>query len=105
QSEYWMTTLDILRIAFFFLGYLIVLFSILPLIKSDYWFIRVFDYPRSQKFWINTFILASFLFIARYENIHDLIFVGILVVNGIYLLTLIWDYTPLASKQMKKSSG
>lgn len=100
-----MTALDIFRFALFLFGYLIIFLSVLPLIKSDYWFIRVFDYPRSQKFWINLIVLASFLFFTRYENIHDLIFIGILVVNGLYLLSLIWDYTPLASKQMKKNSG
>jgi endonuclease/exonuclease/phosphatase (EEP) superfamily protein YafD len=99
-----MTTLDIVRIAFFFLGYLIVFFSILPLIKSDYWFVRVFDYPRSQKFWISILVLVFFLFFARFENTHDLIFIGILILNALYLLSLIWDYTPLASKQMKKTA-
>jgi endonuclease/exonuclease/phosphatase (EEP) superfamily protein YafD len=99
-----MTALDIIRFALFFFGYLIIFLSVLPLIKSDYWFIRVFDYPRSQKFWVNLIVLVSFLFFARYENIHDLIFMGILVLNGIYLLSLIWDYTPFASKQMKKNS-
>jgi endonuclease/exonuclease/phosphatase (EEP) superfamily protein YafD len=99
-----MTALEILRFALFFFGYLIIFLSVLPLIKSDYWFIRIFDYPRSQKFWVNLIVLASFLFIARYENTHDLIFMGILVVNGLYLLSLIWDYTPFASKQMKKNS-
>ncbi len=98
-----MTAVDIVRLAFFILGYLIVFFSILPLIKSDYWFIRVFDYPRSQKFWINIFVLVPFLFFAEYDKVHDLIFIGVLVLNGLYLLSLIWDYTPLASKQMKKT--
>lgn len=100
-----MTALEILRIILFSLGYLIVFFSVVPLIKSDYWFIRVFDYPRSQKFWINSIILTGFLFLARFENTHDMIFMGVLVVNGIYLLTLIWDYTPLAKKQMRKNTG
>jgi endonuclease/exonuclease/phosphatase (EEP) superfamily protein YafD len=97
-----MTAPDLARIALFSLGYLIVFFSLLPLIKSDYWFIRVFDYPRSQKFWINAFILTAFLFLANYEMTHDLIFIGILILNELYLLSLIWDYTPLASRQMKK---
>lgn len=99
-----MTTLDIVRTTFFILGYVIVFFSILPLIKSDYWLVRVFDYPRSQKFWINIFVIVSFLFVARFENGHDLIFIGILILNALYLLSLIWDYTPLASKQMKKTA-
>ncbi len=98
-----MTALEIIRIVLISLGYLIVFFSVLPLIKSDYWFIRIFDYPRSQKFWINASILLGFVFVARYQYIHDLIFIGILIANQLYLLSLIWDYTPLASRQMKKN--
>jgi multisubunit Na+/H+ antiporter MnhG subunit len=97
-----MTTTEIVRLIILCLGYLVVFFSLLPLIRSDYWFVRVFDYPRSQKFWINAFILAAFLFVASYDRTHDLIFIGVLFLNQIYLTSLIWDYTPLASRQMKK---
>ena len=98
-----MTTTEIVRLIILCLGYLVVFFSLLPLIRSDYWFVRVFDYPRSQKFWINAFILAAFLFVASYDRTHDLIFIGVLFLNQIYLTSLIWDYTPLASRQMKKN--
>lgn len=99
-----MNSTEVLRIVTFSLGYLIIVFSIIPLIKSDYWLVRVFDYPRFQKFWINTVVLGGFLFLVDFEHTHDLIFGSLLVVNLLYLLSLIWEYTPFASRQMKKSS-
>src|SRR5690606_24849969 len=98
-----MDVTEVLRIITISLGYLFIAFSLIPLVKSDYWFVRVFDYPRFQKFWISTIILICFLPLASFENRHDLIFVGMLLLNLIYLLSLIWEYTPFAKYQMKKS--
>lgn len=86
------------------LGYAIVLFSIIPLIRSDQWFIRVFDYPRSQKFWINAVVIVLFAFISDFNSTHDIIFLVVLLANEIYLLSLIWNYTPIARRQMKSKS-
>ena len=99
-----MTSIEIVRVITFSIGYAILLFSILPLIRSDFWFIRVFDYPRSQKFWINASIIVLFIFFADFKHNHDIIFLTALLVNQGYLLSLIWNYTPLASNQMKKNT-
>jgi endonuclease/exonuclease/phosphatase (EEP) superfamily protein YafD len=88
---------------FFVIGYCLVIISLLPLVKSNQWFIRIFDYPRSQKFWINAAILVVFVFVFRRSSYHHMIFGGVLVINQLYLLSLIWNYTPLASIQMKKN--
>jgi endonuclease/exonuclease/phosphatase (EEP) superfamily protein YafD len=98
-----MTSIEIVRLITFAIGYAIVLISILPIIRSDYWFIRVFDYPRSQKFWINASIFIIFIFFASFKRSHDIVFLTILLLNQAYLLSLIWNYTPLASNQMKKN--
>jgi endonuclease/exonuclease/phosphatase (EEP) superfamily protein YafD len=98
-----MTTIEIARLLTFSIGYIIIFFSLLPLIKSDYWAIRVFDYPRSQKFWLNTIILVLFLFLSDFGRTHDVIFMIALFLNELYLLSLIWSYTLLASNQMKKN--
>ena len=72
-----------------------------PLVRSDFWLIRVFDYPRSQKFWVNFVVIIVFLFFTRFDYLHDKIFLAILLLNQAYLLSLIWHYTPFASNQMK----
>lgn len=86
------------------IGYAFVVFSLLPLIKSDKWFIRVFDYPRSQKFLISLAVLVAFVFIADYDSTAHLVFIFLISANVIYLLTQIWSYTPLARIQMQRNS-
>ncbi len=98
-----MTIIEIARVITFSIGYVIIFVSLLPLIRSDYWVIRVFDYPRSQKFWLNTIILILVLFLGDFGRTHDIIFIIGLIFNEFYLLSLIWAYTPLASNQMKKN--
>jgi endonuclease/exonuclease/phosphatase (EEP) superfamily protein YafD len=99
-----MTFYEIARIVVFSIGYAFVFFSLLPLVRSDYWFIRIFDYPRSQKFWVNAVVLASFAFLAQFDKTHDVVFIIILLLNQGYIFSLIYSYTPLASKQMKECS-
>jgi endonuclease/exonuclease/phosphatase (EEP) superfamily protein YafD len=41
------------------------------------------------------------VFVADFTRIHDIIFLVLLSVNEVYLLSLIWNYTPLAGRQMK----
>jgi endonuclease/exonuclease/phosphatase (EEP) superfamily protein YafD len=98
-----MTVYEIIRLTIFSIGYATVFFSILPLVRSDFWFIRIFDYPRSQKFWVNFAVIIVSLFFARFDFLHDKTFLTILLLNQVYLLSLIWRYTPFASVQMKKN--
>ena len=99
-----MDAYQIARLVTFILGYAIVFFSLIPLIRSDYWFVRIFDYPRSQKFLINSVVIIASLFLIDYNQTHDILFLTALILNECYLLSLIWNYTPLAKNQMKKNS-
>jgi endonuclease/exonuclease/phosphatase (EEP) superfamily protein YafD len=91
------------RLILFLVGYAFIIFSLVPLIRSDRWYVRIFDYPRSQKFWVSLGILIAFIPLAEWTRNHDMVFLGLIFLNIIYLLTQIWDYTPLASIQMKKN--
>jgi endonuclease/exonuclease/phosphatase (EEP) superfamily protein YafD len=91
------------RFILFLLGYAFIIFSMVPLIRSDRWFVRIFDYPRSQKFWVSLVVLVAFLPLSDWTQNHDMVFLGLIFLNIIYLLIQIWDYTPLASIQMKKN--
>jgi endonuclease/exonuclease/phosphatase (EEP) superfamily protein YafD len=99
-----MISIELLRTFIFSLGYLIVVFSLIPLAKLDYWFVRVFDYPRSQKFWINCAILIGFLIVTDFDSTHDIVFAVLLTLNLVYLFSLIREYTPFASRQMEKNT-
>jgi endonuclease/exonuclease/phosphatase (EEP) superfamily protein YafD len=91
------------RLLFMTIGYAFILFSVVPLIRSNRWYIRIFDYPRSQKFWVSITVFTVFVFLGDWDNNHHRVFLVLLFLNILYLLSQIWDYTPLASIQMKQN--
>lgn len=86
----------------FVVGYAVVVVSFIPLIRTNHWYVRIFDYPRFQKFWLNLAILCASPFTLDFSTTHATIFVTALVLNQLYLFSLIWNYTPLAKIQMKR---
>ena len=72
----------------------------MPLVRNDYWIFRVFDYPRLQKLVLNLLGLTLWgFFYENYEQI-DIAFIAGLTLNSIFLITLIWPFTPFGKKQV-----
>lgn len=92
------------RFILFLTGYAFIVFSLIPLIRSNFWLVRIFDYPRSQKFLISVAVFFGFLALADLSRLHDKVFLVAIFLNIVYLLIQIWDYTPLATRQMKKGA-
>jgi endonuclease/exonuclease/phosphatase (EEP) superfamily protein YafD len=86
-------------------GYLFMIFSLIPLIRSDNWMFRVFEYPRSQKLIITTCLFLASLFTLDFAKPHDIVFVILLLLNIAYLFYQIWPYTFFSRKQMKRTSA
>ncbi|QRR00576.1 endonuclease/exonuclease/phosphatase family protein [Dyadobacter sandarakinus] len=84
-------------------GYLIVIISLIPLIRSDYWTFRVFEYPRLQKLILNIIITSAFLMLGMPESRADYLFVGCTILNACYLGYQIFPFTYLAGKRLKKA--
>lgn len=82
---------------------LLLIFTILPLIRNDYWIFRVFDYPRLQKLFLN--VIALILLFTCYSGaaIYKQLLIPALCINIIYLLWLIIPFTPIGKKQVLKS--
>lgn len=91
-----------MKTALFIVGYLFVVFSLVPLIRNDNWIFRIFEYPRFQKLVIVVAVLIAFLFQFDLQNKHDVIFVTVLSLNVCYLVYQIFPYTPIARNQMKR---
>ena len=71
------------------LSILVLLASIIPFLKSNKWFVRVFDYPRFQKLVLVTICLILwFVFINEHE-ILDWILLGLLSINFVYLVKVV----------------
>ncbi len=84
------------------LGGLLVIFTLIPLIRHDYWTFRVFEYPRAQKFVLNLLVLVLILTVATPQSGRDWAFVGILLLNLGYLFYQLYPYTRLAGVQVKR---
>lgn len=87
------------------LGYAFILFSFIPFIRQDDWFFRVFEYPRFQKLLITLSLLLSFLLFFNKNSTWDYIFIIASFVNIIYILWLVYPFTPFSQKQVKTFRG
>ncbi|MDT3404051.1 endonuclease/exonuclease/phosphatase family protein [Mucilaginibacter terrae] len=79
---------------------LLFVFTLLPLVRHDYWIFRVFDYPRLQKLVLNITGIGLWIIFYQRDSIIDLVFLVALSVNTIFLTTLIWPFTPFGKKQV-----
>lgn len=84
----------------------ITLFALLPLLKKDAWWIRVFDYPRVQLLVLALCCMGGVgYFFQPIDAILDFLLLGVLSLVILYLLYCIYPYTPLAPKQVVALKG
>ena len=79
-----------------------ILATFLPLIKWDHWWIRVFDYPRIQKFMINLLLLIGWVTFSPQFNIEFWIWVALLLSCEVFLIRKVIPFTPLGKKMIQK---
>jgi len=86
-------------------GALAVLFTLLPLIAIDYWWIRIFDYPHTQ-LTILTFV-AIVVYFMRFnvKQYQDYVFVIILLSCFAFQFTKIYPYMPFAPYEVLDSTS
>ncbi len=85
-------------------GVVILTFTLLPLIRHDYWTFRVFDYPRLQKLVLSLAWIAVYLGIGLTLDNALKVVAGLMFVNVAYLFYLIFPFTILAPKQVKRAT-
>lgn len=90
------TTLTILYI----FGILIIVITFIPLIRSDHWSFRVFEFPRMQKLFLCLLILVLLIWQSRLDTLSSILLTGALCLNVAYLLYQVLPFTPVAPKQM-----
>ena len=83
---------------------LLLLFSVLALIRHDYWTFRVFDYPRIQKFVASVICLVLLLIFFNSHNILFWVLSVAMAVNVAYLFWLIVPFTFLGKKQVLRAT-
>lgn len=82
---------------------LLLSFTLLSLIRHDYWTFRVFDYPRLQKLTLS--VVCFILLLIYFDNNILLSWLPtfLLGANIIYLSTQIIPFTPLGKTQVQKA--
>lgn len=79
-------------------GWALILFTLIPLIKNDYWTFRVFEYPRLQKLALSVFILIAYLVFAQIESERNWIFLIGITCNSLFLIYKVFPFTFFAKK-------
>jgi endonuclease/exonuclease/phosphatase (EEP) superfamily protein YafD len=82
------------------LALLFVLMNLLPLVRSDFWTFRLFEYPRFQKLVIGLACLVAILFLRPYIEDSFYFLFGIVLGCVVFLLMNIFPYTPVAKKEV-----
>ncbi len=72
-----------------------------PLVKLDYWWVRIFDYPRLQKLVIILILGIIWLSnLGNYETAEVSIWLGLLTICTIYLFSKVLPFTFFAKKMI-----
>ncbi len=85
------------------LGAIILIFTLLPLIRLDFWTFRVFEYPRIQKLILSFLWIVFWIILSDFTNTTLWIFLGLIILNIFYLLYQILPFTILGKKQVLKA--
>lgn len=84
----------------FYFSIFLIIASLIPLIRHDFWIFRVFEYPRLQKLVINVTVLIIVLFLSFGTEARFTIILGPLLLNCFYLVYQVYPFTILAKKQI-----
>jgi endonuclease/exonuclease/phosphatase (EEP) superfamily protein YafD len=79
---------------------LLICFTLLPLVRNDYWIFRVFDYPRLQKLGLTVGCLIWWFYGYKGDEWVYWCVAGALLINVVYLCTLIFPFTVFGKKQV-----
>ncbi|WP_297337775.1 endonuclease/exonuclease/phosphatase family protein [Algoriphagus sp.] len=79
-----------------------ILATFLPLIKWDYWWIRVFDYPRLQKLIINLILLSFWIILDPAFSHKTLLYSFGLILASSFLVKKVYPFTFLGKKMISK---
>src|SRR5918994_4796287 len=79
-----------------------ILATVLPFLRKDEWWIRIFDFPRLQITLITAVVIAAYLPF-RGESVAERGFLVSLVLCLLYQSYMMYPYTLLSPKQVQQS--
>ena len=87
------------------LAVLLIVASVMPLVRKDAWWIRMFDFPRAQILILELLVLVAGLVVWDMRDPLQLSIAVMLVLALGYQSSTIFPFTPMATKQVLASSG
>lgn len=90
-----------LKILLYVFGSLAILFTFLPFLKLDNWWIRIGDFPRLQIAVVCFLVLIPLIVFFKPFNFYNLTFITLLSFSAIYQIYCILPYTPVYPKQVE----
>ena len=94
-----------LRTTFQVLGTIAIVFTLLPFVAVDYWWIRMFDFPHFQLTIFTLLTILFYLFKFDFKWRNDYIFLTILFACFVFQLAKIYPYTAFAKYELLNSEN
>lgn len=79
--------------------------TVLPLLRKDAWWVRIFDFPRLQITVITAITLATYLLFKWDSGLAENLFLVAISSCLIYQGYMMYPYTPLSGKQVQQSEN
>lgn len=79
--------------------------TILPFVRDEAWWIRIFDFPRAQIATAGFLITAAYLFTWDTKSVVEDVILGVLVLCVCYQAVKMFPYTAIASKQVQSAES
>lgn len=92
-----------MRFVFIAIGSLVIVTTILPFIRTGFWLVRIFDFPRVQIAVLGIAILVGFLAFGSSWTGPDNAFAAAILLCVLYQAKRIFPYTRLARPQVQRS--
>lgn len=92
-----------MKTAFIIFGAVLIIFTVLPILKKDAWWVRIFDFPRLQITILLIVTFAAYALLMWAPTISETIFLAVLAASMIYQSYMMFPYTRLAAKQVQQS--
>lgn len=86
-------------------GFVAILFTLMPFIAVDYWWIRMFDFPHLQLTFLTAIAILTYFFKFNFKSWRDYFFVSILISCFIFQFSKIFPYTAFAQFEVLETTN
>lgn len=92
-----------MKAALLAIGSLMIAATVIPLVRADAWWIRIFDFPRLQITVLSVLVLALVLLLREDPTTWDHVFLAALALCAAYQCYRMFPYTRLASREVQNA--